>query len=171
MPAPFQSLGFLIQAARTKRGLTQHDAARGAGVSRKQWSRLEQGHNVSVLFLRKVAAYLDLTELPLGDGLRGTTGAGAFDVAVLMRMSDELAAVVEQLRAFALDAALPPSERTHDAAAIASFVEKSGRLAPAHAPDLRQALQRLASDVVSPPEKPLASPRERAPRRRKREAR
>ncbi|MEO8379044.1 MAG: helix-turn-helix domain-containing protein, partial [Acidobacteriota bacterium] len=72
---PLQACGVLVRETRIRKRLTQDRAARGAGVSRKQWALLEQGHNVSAAFLRRVAVYLELSVIPLGEGLQATTGS------------------------------------------------------------------------------------------------
>jgi transcriptional regulator with XRE-family HTH domain len=63
----FEPLGQVIRLRRLQRNLTMDRLARMAGVSRRQLSLLEDGKNVSLLFLSKVARVLELTELPLGD--------------------------------------------------------------------------------------------------------
>jgi transcriptional regulator with XRE-family HTH domain len=166
---PLEALGLLIRAARMKRRVTQQRAAKGAGVSRKQWGLLERGANVSVVFLRKVATYLDLKELPLGEGLQGTTTSSAFDAVALLHLSDDLAAIVERLNVLAIDAALPPSETRGDSAAIAAFVAGKGQLTSSDAARLERAFHRFASDVISDSNDTPPAARKNA-RRRKREA-
>jgi transcriptional regulator with XRE-family HTH domain len=57
-------LGESIRLARQQRHLTQERLAQLAGVSRWQLALLEKGNNVSVAFLLKVAAALELSEVP-----------------------------------------------------------------------------------------------------------
>src|SRR5215210_8061591 len=60
-------LGETIREARIRKGLTQARLAKMAGVSRRHLAALEKGANVSVSILQRVAAVLELTEIPLGD--------------------------------------------------------------------------------------------------------
>lgn len=62
----FEPLGSVIRARRQELHLTQVQVARMAKVSRRQFSLLEDGHNVSLLFLSKVANALEISELPVG---------------------------------------------------------------------------------------------------------
>jgi transcriptional regulator with XRE-family HTH domain len=60
-------VGDLIRATRKARGWTQQVLAQQAGVSRRHLIALEQGANVSLDVLRRVAAALDLYEIDLGE--------------------------------------------------------------------------------------------------------
>ncbi|HEX7830447.1 MAG TPA: helix-turn-helix domain-containing protein, partial [Thermoanaerobaculia bacterium] len=60
-------LGDTVREARIRKGLTQARLAKLAGVSRRHLAALEKGANVSVSILQRVAAVLELTEIPLGD--------------------------------------------------------------------------------------------------------
>jgi transcriptional regulator with XRE-family HTH domain len=62
----FEPLPDLIRMRRKERNLTQEQLARMAGVSRRQLSLLEDGANVSLLFLLKVCKALELTDLQIG---------------------------------------------------------------------------------------------------------
>jgi transcriptional regulator with XRE-family HTH domain len=62
----FEPLPDIIRLRRKQRNLTQEQLARMAGVSRRQLSLLEDGSNVSLVFLLKVAKALELTELQIG---------------------------------------------------------------------------------------------------------
>ena len=53
---PFEHLPDVIRLRRKQLNLTQEQLARMAGVSRRQLSLLEDGANISLLFLLKVAA-------------------------------------------------------------------------------------------------------------------
>ncbi|MGZ5441985.1 MAG: helix-turn-helix domain-containing protein [Thermoanaerobaculia bacterium] len=63
----FEPLSDVIRLRRVQRNLTQDRLAKMAGVSRRQLSLLEDGRNVSLLFLTKIARALEITELPIGD--------------------------------------------------------------------------------------------------------
>jgi transcriptional regulator with XRE-family HTH domain len=125
--AGVQSIGATIRAARIARGLTQQRAAKAANVSRAQLALLEQGGNVSIKFLLKISRYLELTTIPLDGTVRLTSGAREgvklFD---LIQSLDLLAALVDRLRDFAMQAVLPPSERgkLDDTLALREFVAK-----------------------------------------------
>ena|SRR5690349_17532939 len=63
----FEPLPSLIRLRRTQFGLTLDRLAKLAGVSRRQLHQLEDGKNVSLLFLTKVAKVLEITDLQIGD--------------------------------------------------------------------------------------------------------
>ena len=138
----------LVRETRIKRDLTQQRASRGAGVSRKQWALLEQGENASAEFIQKVARYLDLRVIPLGDKLEARFGIDGVDVSGLFGVADDLMALAtilaDRIRSFAVDAALPPSERG-DSQAIASLVStRADDVAEDAANRLRRTMQTLA---------------------------
>src|SRR5689334_24398394 len=60
-------LGETVREARIRKNLTQARLAKLAGVSRRHLAALEKGANVSVNILQRVAAVLELTEIPIGD--------------------------------------------------------------------------------------------------------
>lgn len=150
---PLVAFGVLVRETRVRKGQTQDRAAKGAGVSRKQWALLEQGHNASASFIKKVAKYLELTVIPFGEGLHANTETGGgVDVAALFALADELtsfaAGFADRLRAFAVDAVLPASERSHDADAIEAFITRTNVAAESSRP-LTRAIRDLAADVVT----------------------
>ena len=157
---PLVAFGVLVRETRIRRDQTQDRAAKGAGVSRKQWALLEQGHNASASFIKKVAKYLDLTVIPLGDGLYANVEAGGgMDVTALFTLADELTSfangLAERLKAVAVDAVLPASERGHDAEAIEAFIRRAN--VPAESSRrLTRAIHDLAADVAPPPS-PIAA--------------
>lgn len=63
----FEPLSDVIRLRRLQRNLTQERLAKLAGVSRRQLSLMEDGANVSLLFLTKIARVLELNEIPVGD--------------------------------------------------------------------------------------------------------
>lgn len=60
-----ESLGTFLRLTRQRRNLTQGQLAERAGVSRWQVVQMEKGENVSVEFLLKVTAALEVTEVPV----------------------------------------------------------------------------------------------------------
>lgn len=129
LPTPeegLSSLGAFMRAARVARGINQARAAREARVSRKQLALLENGSNVSVKFLLRLARYLELDTLPLDGRVRIVAGELGLNVLELLRHLELLAAIVEHLREFAVQAALPPSERgtLKDTLALRDFVAR-----------------------------------------------
>lgn len=150
---PLETFGVLVHETRLKKQLTQQRAARDAGVSRKQWSLLESGHNVSALFIQKVAAYLELGLIPLGNGLQATTeSGGGVDVSALFDLADELVSFAttfaERLRGFAIEAVLPASERSQDAEVIAEFVARAKQRDPDGSRPVSRAIRNLEADIV-----------------------
>ncbi len=146
-------LGELVRIARVARKLTQQRAAREAGVSRRQWALLEAGGNVSVAFLLKVAASLDLTTIPLRGAVTLVRGAGEYDGFDLMRTADEFEALVARLRAFALTSVLPPSERYNlkDTLAVRAFVDRQTDLDAHGLQALERALHTMTTETAAPP--------------------
>jgi transcriptional regulator with XRE-family HTH domain len=173
--APLHAFGLLVRETRMKKGLTQQRAAAGAGVSRQQWALLEKGQNVSAAFMTAVATYLNIPSIPLGGGLEATTGSGGIDVGALISLADDLVlfvnAYAERLRAFALEAALPPSERSRDAAAeLQAFIAKRREAVDAKdSRRLSQAIELLAEDLGRPAAV-IPAPAKVSAKRRKREA-
>jgi transcriptional regulator with XRE-family HTH domain len=62
----FEPLGEVVRLRRKQLDLTQEKVARMAKVSRRQLALLEDGRNVSLLFLTKIANALQISELPVG---------------------------------------------------------------------------------------------------------
>jgi transcriptional regulator with XRE-family HTH domain len=62
----FEPLGEVIRLRRKQLGFTVEKVARMAKVSRRQLALLENGRNVSLLFLTKIANVLEISELPVG---------------------------------------------------------------------------------------------------------
>lgn len=56
-----------LRKARERAGLSQQALADKAGIPRNQVVRAERGENITVDTLRKIVAYLPVTELPLLD--------------------------------------------------------------------------------------------------------
>lgn len=119
-------LGAFIRAARMARGINQQRAAREAKVSRQQLAILEKGGNVSILFLLKIARYLEIQNIPLDGTIELVSGQSGLNVTQLIGALDVLSTYVDDLRSFAVDAVLPPSERRtlRDAPALRDFVAR-----------------------------------------------
>lgn len=60
------TLGETIKTARQERKWSQEELASRSGVSRNHVAGVEKGNNISIELLEKIAAALDLRELPLG---------------------------------------------------------------------------------------------------------
>jgi transcriptional regulator with XRE-family HTH domain len=148
---PLTAFGTLVRETRVRKHLTQDRAAKGAGVSRKQWALLEQGHNASASFIKKVAKYLELTVIPLGEGLHASTEAGrGVNVGALFALADEITSVAsgfaDRLRTFAVEAVLPASERSRDADAIDAFITRTN-VPDERSRPLTRAIHNLAADL------------------------
>jgi len=172
---PLEQLGLLFREKRRQKGFTQQHTARGAGVSRKQLAALERGENVSVVFIQKVATFLRVTEVPLGEGIIARAGApAAADVQQLLRIADDLLAAVsviaDRIREVAVDAVLPPAEQASgDAHVIAELVDEVGQLAADDAVHLVRAMENLASGDIARTARPSPQRRASETKRRKRE--
>lgn len=159
LPTPdeaLQSLGAAIRAARIARGHTQQSLAKAAKVSRGNLALLEQGGNVSIRYLLKVARVLDLTNIPLGGTVQLTSGnEEGLNVFGLIESLDLIAAVLDHLRRSVMNAVLPASERRElkDTVALKDFVARQlGNSAGAER--LAKAIVQLSDDVpagASPP--------------------
>lgn len=129
LPTPeegLRSIGATIRAARLARGLTQQKAAKEAKVSRAQLALLEQGGNVSIKFLLKIATFLELTHIPLDGHVELTSAAReGWNVYEWIQTLDLVSALVEHLRGIGITAVLPPSARTlEDTLALREFVAR-----------------------------------------------
>ncbi|MEO8379651.1 MAG: hypothetical protein ABI779_08300, partial [Acidobacteriota bacterium] len=97
---------------------------------------------------------LELSVIPLGEGLQATTGSGdGVDVTALLGLADELvafaASFADRLRAFAIDAVLPASERGRDAEAIAAFIARVKEVASDDSKELGRTLHDLSAGGVT----------------------
>lgn len=168
LPTPEEglaSLGAFVRAARTARGINQARAAREAKVSRKQLALLEKGGNVSVKFLLKLARYLEVDALPLDGQVRLVAGEVGLNVVELLRYVEFLATLVQHLHGFAVQAALPPSQRgtLKDTLALREFVARQ-LSDDAGARRLAAAIFQL-SDEVPPTLRPRAAAVKKSQRR------
>ena len=90
----FEPLNDVVRLRRLQLGLTQEKVAKMAKVSRRQLSLLEDGRNVSLLFLMKIARVLEISELPIGElRLRGTQP----EVTTIVQAADVLQRVKQTL--------------------------------------------------------------------------
>lgn len=93
-------LGESVREARLKKGFTQARLAKMAGVSRRHLAALEKGANVSVSILQRVAAVLELTEIPLGAiSLRRAEGERPLNLPLLTDTIREALAEAERQHA------------------------------------------------------------------------
>ena len=127
LPTPEESLaslGAFIRAARVTRGINQARAAREAKVSRKQLQLFENGGNVSVKFLLRLARYLNLTTIPLDGVVQLVEGQNGINVLELVQSLELLSWFVDHIRDFAIEAVLPSSEprKLRDTPAFKQFV-------------------------------------------------
>jgi transcriptional regulator with XRE-family HTH domain len=127
LPTPEEglaSLGAFIRAARVNRGINQARAAREAKVSRKQLALFENGGNVSVKFLLRLARYLNLTTIPLDGTIQVVAGQNGINVFELVQSLELLSWFVDHIRDFAMEAVMPSSEQRNlrDTPAFKQFV-------------------------------------------------
>jgi len=133
----FEPLSDVIRLRRLQRNLTQERLAKMAGVSRRQLSLLEDGRNVSLLFLTKIARALELTELPIGD-LR--LRAAPPELAPIVRAADVLERLKQTLPVWASAA-----EQIHEATAtLDDLLDRALATAPS-AREFVDATERLAN--------------------------
>jgi transcriptional regulator with XRE-family HTH domain len=133
----FEPLGQVIRLRRIQRNLTMDRLARMAGVSRRQLSLLEDGHNVSLLFLTKIAKVLEITDLPVGD-LR--VRAAPPELAVIVSASEMLERIKPTISLW--NTAEQEIQRT--TAALDEMIERSLSAGPS-ARDVVEAAERLAN--------------------------
>lgn len=87
-PPELLELGANLEEARLRRGLTQARSARAAGISRRHLSESLQGHNFSVVVLRKIMRAFDLTVVDLGEGLTATSSMSGIQPAEVLTLLD-----------------------------------------------------------------------------------
>ncbi len=133
----FEPLGQVIRLRRLQRNLTMDRLARMAGVSRRQLSLLEDGHNVSLLFLTKIARVLEITELPVGD-LR--LRAAPPELAVIVSASEMLERIKPTISLWTT----AEQEIQRTTAALDEMIERSLSAGPS-ARDIVEAAERLAN--------------------------
>ena len=133
----FEPLGQVIRLRRLQRNLTMDRLARMANVSRRQLSLLEDGHNVSLLFLTKIARVLEITELPLGD-LR--LRAAPPELAVIVSASEMLERIKPTISLWTT----AEQELQRTTAALDEMIERSLSAGPS-AHDVVEAAERLAN--------------------------
>ena len=165
------TLGAFIRSVRIRRELSQQRAADKARVSRRQWVFLEQGGNVTIEFLAKACAALDLHEVPISGGTVSIVQTPAVgDAMRLLAVGEAIAAQIEVLRDIAASMVIPrSSEGAGHAAAVNDFFAQHAEPGPEEADRIGRALRRLAADVLQPPE-PSAPESTRRNRKVKREA-
>jgi transcriptional regulator with XRE-family HTH domain len=105
------TLGAFIRNQRKRKGLTIGKAADMAQVSWRYWKAMEDGANVTIGILRKAAAVLDLTSIPIGAGVSINRTEATIDAGTLLGLVESIAArledselVLDQLRDLALAA-------------------------------------------------------------------
>lgn len=124
------TLGTLLRDARRARRLSQQAVVAEAGISRAQLTAVENGANVSMLFLLKLARVLDLpvsvAGVPLDSQVSSVRTTAALDAIQVLRVADLLAGLGDDLRNLAVEASLPESERgrLNDSLALKEFVSR-----------------------------------------------
>ena len=117
-----------IREARRRRSWSQARLAKAAGVSLAQVGLLEKGANVSVAFLSKVAGALDLTVSLADASVEVDVRPGRIDAFELIRKTELLAIVVDDLRGIATNAVLPPlddGEKLKDTRLVERFIDRA----------------------------------------------
>lgn len=167
---PLEAFGLFVREARKQRQETQQKAAAGAGVSRKQWRLMEEGHNLSADFILKVVRYLGVTEFPLSHEVRAHAAGGSLNVAGLFALADEVQSLAsqfaEKLRTFATDSMLHSLDLAPHAAAIEEFVREATPEAAVAGRPLTRAIRQMVDVADSRP-----ATHERSERNRKRRTR
>lgn len=133
----FEPLPAFIRLRRIQRNLTQDRLAKLAGVSRQQLAMLEEGKNVSLAFLLKVANALELTELPVA-ALR--LRAAPVDLVRTVHAAD----VVARLRQSAQQWANAAGELEEVSASLDALID-AARAAGVSGRDIVRAAERLES--------------------------
>jgi len=103
-----------LRRGRERAGLSQAQLAARAGIPRNQIVRAEKGENITLDTLRKIAAYLPVTELTLLDTVKLTTDTLPVHDKIYVGATETLHQLL-----LALDAALVHAQDTYDALANA----------------------------------------------------
>lgn len=143
----FEPLPTMIRSERERRGLTQERLAKLAGVSRGQLIAFENGGNISLVFLVKVARALELTHVRIGEL---HIQASPPDLTALFTASN----AISSARRMADQAAGVSEELASAAVFVSGLIDRA--LKPVPETGIEQATQRLAS---TPPEKQAATRR------------
>ena len=116
-----------VREARRRRSWSQARLAKAAGVSLAQIGLLEKGSNVSVAFLSKVASALDLVVSVTDATIQVDAGSGRLDAFELIRKTELLAILVDDLRGIASNAVLPHGDRAKlkDTRLVERFIERA----------------------------------------------
>lgn len=160
------TLAVIIRTARVRKGLTQQAVARAAGVSRGQLANTEQGENVSVEFLQKLAPVLGLTHIAIGGGVTLTHGTPV-DALQMLAALDVMAEQIEVMRGVATNFLLSSDHELVEANAVAAFASEYDAMSEDQARRATAATNRLASttgtrnlaDVDRPPRANRKRPR------------
>lgn len=163
VPTPDEVLVLIASAvreARRRRKWSQAKLAETAGVSLAQIGLLEKGSNVSVVFLSKVATALDLMLSLTEATAQRDAGAARLDAFELLRKTDLLATLVDDLRSVAVDAVLPPAERgqLRDTQIVDRFIERALESGDRRGFErLGEMIHRMSREAEGPPHADAAS--------------
>ena len=150
------TLGLFIRAERLRKGLTIASAAALAGVSRKYWTELEGGANVTIAVLRKAAAVLDLTSIPIGQGVSINRAGAIIDAGAVLGLTESLAAkardaelLIDQLRDLALTAMMK-TDPLLETESVRNLFAGHPEPNEEEAASLARVAQRLSKDAAQP---------------------
>ena len=150
------ALGAFIRSQRKRKGLTVGKAVDLAGVSRKYWTALEAGANVTIGILRKAAAVLDLTSIPIGAGVSINRTEAIIDAGTFLGLVESLAArlqdsdaVIDQMRDVIL-AAMTNADPLFDTESVKALFDAHPDLNADQSERLARVAHRLSKDSRQP---------------------
>lgn len=169
------TLGLFIRTEREKKGLTVGRAAELAGGSRKYWTQMESGANITVGVLRRAAAALDLTSIPIGGKAQLVRTQALVDAGALLDITETLAArlgdasqQIERLRDLAVSGLMgDPLTETESVRAVFS---KYPDLSEEQIKALTHTARRMTKDATRPQPAISATSREEAVAKTRRKA-
>ena len=167
-------LALFIRNARKGKNLTIARAAGLAGVSWRHWNEMERGANITVGILRRVAAVLDLTRIPMGGNVELVRERPAIEAGALLEIAESLASRIQgcntdidRLRDVAVTAMVGANPLL-DTEAVRRLFEKHANVDDERAGALANAALRLARDAGIPvPAAPVPAAQNRAVKKRR----
>ena len=142
-------IGEQVRQARTRKGLSQEDAAKLVGVPRKQFSKLENDKLVTIETFRRIVTGLEMSVVHLG---AVDVIPGPIDTPRLLQTCETAIQALQELVAVLRAAGEPAAPRPDAEAILARAKSPRPRITAAH-PTIRKLDQVLKARQNGPNEK------------------